>query len=149
MSHSHAVTAREKKQADAEAVGIDEAFISVLVEDFYALIRKDNILGPVFAERITDWPHHLARMKAFWRSVLHKSGEFSGNPMVKHIAIPKIGMPEFAHWLKLLAETLEGMGAAPDARALVTTRAEMIAESLLMGIRIHRDGITDPDRMKG
>lgn len=148
MSHSHAVAARQKKQADAEAVGIDEAFISRLVDDFYARIRNDAVLGPIFHDRITDWPSHLARMKAFWRSVLYKSGEFSGNPMVKHIAIPKIAEPEFSRWLALFGETLDAIDVAPAAKDLVMARAQMIAESLLLGIRIHRDGITHPTKMK-
>ena len=149
MTNAHTVAAREKKQADAEAVGIDETFISTLVDDFYARIRTDTVLGPIFHDRITDWPSHLERMKAFWRSVLYKSGEFSGNPMVKHIAIPKIAEPEFSRWLSLFSKTLDAIDVAPAARHLVLTRAQMIAESLLLGIRIHRDCVTHPTNLKG
>ena len=80
--------ARAAKRAEAEALGVDEAFVSHMVEHFYSAIREDDVLGPIFAERIDDWPTHLARMKAFWRSILFNSGEFSGNPMRKHMAIP-------------------------------------------------------------
>ena len=72
----------------AEEIGVDAGFIDAMVETFYAAIRKDDLLAPIFAERVDDWPKHLTRMKAFWRSVLHNSGEFSGNPMLKHLAIP-------------------------------------------------------------
>ncbi|MCP5145069.1 MAG: group III truncated hemoglobin [Gammaproteobacteria bacterium] len=84
----HALKARQAKRATAEEIGIDARFISDMVERFYASIRADELLGPIFAERVADWLTHLERMKQFWRSVLHNSGEFSGNPMVKHIAIP-------------------------------------------------------------
>jgi hemoglobin len=149
MTNAHAVAARKSKQAEAFGIGIDAAFIAQLVDNFYARIRSDPVLGPVFDDRIKDWPSHLERMNTFWRSILYKSGEFSGNPMMKHVAIPHIAKPEFSHWLKLFGETLDEMGAVPAARSLIFKRAEMIAESLLMGICIHRDGITNPRKMKG
>ena len=77
------MNARQNKRANAEDIGIDERFISDMVEQFYASIRADELLGPIFAKRVADWPAHLLRMKQFWRSVLHNSGEFSGNPMAK------------------------------------------------------------------
>lgn len=149
MTNAHAIAAREQKIAEARDLGIDDAFVATLVENFYARIRSDAVLGPIFADRIKDWPGHLERMNTFWRSILFKSGEFSGNPMMKHVAIPKIAKPEFSHWLRLFGETLDEMGAVPAARNLVFQRAEMIAESLLLGICIHRDGVTHPQKMKG
>lgn len=139
--HRHAANARLAKRAAAEAIGIDDAFISIMVERFYAAIRADKLLGPIFAERITDWPLHLARMKQFWRSVLHNSGEFSGNPMMKHIAIPGLTEAHFSRWLELFYANLKQLSANPQAVQLVGDRARMIAESLLTGIAINRDGI--------
>ena len=149
MTNAHAIAAREQKHAEALSFGIDDAFIVMLVENFYTRVRSDPVLGPIFDERIKDWPGHLDRMIAFWRSILFKSGEFSGNPMMKHVAIPRIAKPEFSHWLKLFGETLDEMEAVPAARNIIFKRAEMIAESLLLGICIHRDGISHPQKMKG
>ncbi|MEL1252034.1 group III truncated hemoglobin [Aurantiacibacter gilvus] len=137
----HAAQARLAKRAAAEAIGIDDTFISTMVEQFYAAIRADDLLGPIFAERIADWPPHLARMKQFWRSVLHNSGEFSGNPMVKHIAIPGLTEKHFSRWLELFYANLRQLQAEPRAVQLVGDRARMIADSLLTGIAIDRDGI--------
>lgn len=147
--HLHAVKARNAKQIEAEDIGIDVAFISAMVENFYTRIRSDEVLSPIFNERITDWPVHLGRMKQFWGSILHKSGGFSGNPMVKHIAIPGIEEAEFTRWLGLLRSTLEEMQVSLHATDLIHTRARMIADSLLMGIRIHRDGKNELGQMKG
>ncbi|HSG35433.1 MAG TPA: group III truncated hemoglobin, partial [Sphingomonadaceae bacterium] len=80
--HDHARAMREAKRAAAEAIGIDADYVSSFVDRFYARIREDRLLGPIFAERISDWDAHLAKMKQFWRSILHNSGEFRGNPMV-------------------------------------------------------------------
>lgn len=133
--------AREAKRREAEAIGIDEGFISDMVEGFYATIRADEMLGPVFAERIADWPAHLYRMKQFWRSILHNSGEFSGNPMARHIAIPGLERDHFVRWLELFYANLRATAHDPRAPELVGMRARMIAESMLTGIRIKREGI--------
>ena len=61
----HVRRKREEKRAEAHRIGINASFIDHIVEAFYAKIREDNLLGPIFAERVSDWPPHLARMKAF------------------------------------------------------------------------------------
>lgn len=140
--HAHAAAARARKKAEAEAIGIDDAFVSTFVERFYARIRADEMLGPIFAERIADWDWHLDRMKRFWRSILHNSGEFSGNPMAKHLAIAGLEERHFAHWLELFYATLRELEGDPQATQLVGTRARMIADSLLTGIAMRDSGLT-------
>ena len=132
---------RLEKRAAAEDIGVDAEYIDHLIEAFYAKIRDDSLLGPIFAERIADWPSHLTRMKAFWRSVLHNSGEFSGNPMLKHLAIPGLELKHFAHWLDLFYETLRDAEGQHAATELVAGRARMIADSLLTAITMRRDGL--------
>lgn len=133
---------REEKRAAAEAVGIDADYISSFVDRFYARIREDELLGPIFVERIADWDVHLDRMKRFWRSILQNSGEFRGNPMIKHIAIPGLEQSHFARWLQLFYETLREGEPDPAATSLVGARARMIADSLLTGIEMQRTGLS-------
>ncbi|URD60535.1 group III truncated hemoglobin [Sphingomonas sp. KRR8] len=136
---SHAVQAREAKRTAAAAIGIDDRFVSDLVEQFYDSVRDDTMLGPIFAERIGNWPNHLEQMKRFWRSILFSSGEFFGSPMAKHVAIPGLDRDHFLRWLELFHSTLDELGPAA-ASAHVYEKARSIAASLLNGIRIHRDG---------
>ena len=140
-TRAYAARKRAEKRQAAEQIGVDADYIDHFVETFYARIRDDALLGPVFAERIADWPAHLARMKAFWRSVLHNSGEFSGNPMLKHLVIPGIGLTHFSHWLDLFYATLRDAEPHPEATELVGGRARMIADSLLTAIAMRRDGL--------
>ena len=100
-AREYAAQKRAEKRVAAEAIGVDAAYIDRFVEAFYGKIRDDELLGPIFNQRVTDWPAHLARMKAFWRSVLHNSGEFAGNPMLKHLVIPGIELRHFSQWLEL------------------------------------------------
>jgi hemoglobin len=134
----HAQAARDAKRRDALAMGIDEAFVSELVDRFYTHIRDDDLVGPVFAARIADWGPHLDHMKRFWRSILFSSGEYLGNPMAKHLVIDGLDRAMFARWLELFDATLREIGS-DAAREHVHARARMIANSLLNGIAIHRD----------
>jgi hemoglobin len=128
--------------ADALACGIDDAFISQLVERFYETIRKDEILGSIFAKQIADWPRHLARMKDFWASIMVESGRFSGNPMQKHIAIGGLDAAHFAHWRSLWDQTLVEVAPNEDVADRFRDAAERIGESLLTGIQINCGGLS-------
>ncbi len=138
---AYAAQKRAEKRASAEAIGVDAGYVDHFVEAFYGKVREDELLGPIFAERIADWPRHLGRMKAFWRSVLHNSGEFSGNPMLKHLAIPGLDITHFSRWLDLFYATLREAEPTSEATALVGERARMIADSLLTAIAMRRDGL--------
>ena len=136
-----ALNARKAKLSEALSIGIDAEYISSLVDQFYARVREDELLGPIFADRIDDWPVHLAQMKRFWRSVLHNSGEFNGSPMRKHVAIDGLEDKHFSRWLGLFRETLRDGEAHREATDLVAAKARTIAESLLTGIKLQRHGI--------
>ena len=61
---------RAEIQRRANAIGIDEGYISILVDTFYRRVRSDDMLGPIFEQALGDrWDHHLPRMKSFWASV--------------------------------------------------------------------------------
>jgi hemoglobin len=145
---AHVLALRERKRDDALAIGIDELLVDRVVERFYAVIREDEMLGPIFAERIADWPHHLARMKQFWRSVLLGSAEYTGNPMVRHQQIGGLEEGHFSHWLNLFYQTLRDECAQVEGVEHFAARARMIAESLLIGVEMQRDGLV-PRTKKG
>jgi len=138
MPHSYTIAARKEKAVHAAILGITEARISKLVDCFYEKIRDDDMLGPIFNAKITDWPSHLARMKDFWTSIAIESGRFRGNPMVKHLGIPGIAQPHFDHWLALFDETLPKVMPNATACQFLSERAARIANSLMTGISIHR-----------
>lgn len=108
---------------------ITEEMISVLVDRFYARVRSDAIIGPVFAERISGWPPHLERMKAFWSSVMLTSGRYKGRPAVVHAMVPGIRPWMFARWLALFESTLNDL-FEPDIAAAFMLRANRMSESL-------------------
>ena len=55
--------------------------IKLLVDHFYARVREDELIGPLFNSAVADWPEHLEKLTAFWSSVMLTSGRYKGNPM--------------------------------------------------------------------
>ena len=123
-------------QIQAET-GIDEAMIERLVRSFYARVREDEVLGPIFAAKIADWEPHLEKMFAFWSSVALMSGRYHGRPMAKHLPLP-IDARHFDRWLDLFRKTAHDIcpTAAAERFVLLSRR---IAESLELGIAISKD----------
>jgi hemoglobin len=92
--------------------GLDD--IRFVVDVFYNKVRKDALLSPVFAMRITDWQPHLDTMYRFWNAALFGVREYVGNPFGKHAELPIDG-PHFEQWIKLFYETLEEHFEGPVA----------------------------------
>lgn len=128
---------RRAQLAPGTAAGVTEEMIQRLVHAFYGKVRKDPALGPIFNRVIADWDEHLAKLCDFWSSVLLMSGRFHGAPMAAHVRLPDIRATHFARWLHLFGETA-AEECPPDAAALFLARAEIIAQSLQLGIAAHR-----------
>ncbi len=129
---SAAARRAEAVAARRAETGIDEAMIDRLVRAFYARVRADATLGPIFAARIEDWEPHLQKMCAFWSSVALMSGAYHGQPMQKHLPLP-IDAGHFDRWLALFAETAREI-CPPKAADRFIERAQKIAESLELGL---------------
>ena len=128
-------TRERRERITAEIVartGITEDMIERLVHGFYAKVRADALLGPVFEARIRDWGPHLQQMCAFWSSVALMTGRYHGNPMAKHMPLP-VDAAHFDRWLALFEETAREL-CPPAAQAHFLERARRIAESLELGI---------------
>lgn len=113
---------------------IDEETIRRLVHAFYAKVRADAALGPIFDRVIgAQWDTHLAKMCDFWSSVMLTTGRYHGNPMAAHLRLEGATPAHFQRWLALFRETAAEVCDA-EAAALFASRAENIARSLQMGM---------------
>jgi len=105
-----------------------------LVDAFYADVRRDAQLGPLF-ERVIgpDWTAHLARIHAFWGTVALGTRSFSGDVFGKHMAIEGVEPAQFGRWLTLWQLHTERRLNAADAATLQLT-AQGIARKLFHGL---------------
>ena len=114
--------------------GLDEPHLIRLVGQFYAKVRADTLLGPLFNRAITDWPTHLERLASFWSSVMLTTGRYKGQPLPAHMRHQAEITPEmFARWLALWEDSA-GQCLPPDAATAIIVKAHRIADSLEMAL---------------
>jgi len=130
---------------------ITEDDIAAITKVFYAWVRKDDMLAPIFNERIgTDdaqWTPHVAHINDFWSGIFLKSGRFKGNPMSKHAGLEGLTPEHFTRWLELFKKAGEKTLPAPK-RVHFNNTANRIAQSLQMGLAFKfaqmEDGTPNP-----
>ena len=124
-----------ERRAEAKAMGIDEAYISTLVDTFYDRVRADDHIGPIFASAIKgDWDPHLATMKDFWSSMALATNRYDGRPLPKHMALSGLTPEHFETWLGLFYKTLQDTAPTQEAEDWFIDRAARIAKSFQLSL---------------
>ncbi len=102
--------------------------IEQLVDTFYAKVRKDVLLGPIFENSIQDrWQVHLEKMYRFWQTILLHEYTYKGSPFLPHAQLP-IQEEHFERWIELFNETIDENfygSKAEEAKLRATKMAEM------------------------
>jgi hemoglobin len=118
---------------------INEAMVERLVHTFYGRVRHDELIGPIFNREVENWNDHLAKLCAFWSSIILRSGRYDGRPLRPHLMLPLTGQ-HFDRWLDLFEHTA-GETLPRDAARLFIDRARRIADSFEMSIGTQRGEI--------
>jgi hemoglobin len=117
--------------------------LRALVFEFYARVRDDDLLGPVFEARLEGkWEEHLERMCDFWSTVLHATGRYRGDPVGSHARIPDIAPHHFDRWIELFEETAHDV-LPPREAADIVGRSRRMRAVLERAIRV-RSGEEGP-----
>lgn len=110
--------------------------IERVIARFYAAIRNDPQLGPIFAAHVTDWPTHEAKIVRFWRNAILLERSYDGNPMQVHMKVGHLTPDHFAHWLGLFDVVLTAE-LPPDTAASWSALAHRIGRGLLFGVQTY------------
>ena len=120
----------------------DRQDISVLVRTFYAKIREDVVLGPIFIANITDWESHLDLLTDFWETQLFLKRKYHGNPVTAHQEVDDkmnhtITSEHFGLWLNLWFETIDELFTG-EVAWIAKNRAQKMSTMLFMKMYEHR-----------
>ena len=108
-----------------ELITLDD--IQLLVDTFYTRVQQDELLSPIFNERIqNNWKQHLQKMYAFWQTVLLEEHTYFGAPFRPHATMP-IDAAHFQQWLNLFTQTVDELFTG-DKAAEAKWRAGKMAE---------------------
>jgi hemoglobin len=117
-----------------------------LVHTFYANVRRDPVLAPIFDAHIKDWDHHLGKMVDFWSAILRGTARYHGTPMPKHAVLPDLDAGLFQRWLALFRATTASL-ANPAMSSRADEMAQRIAQSLWFGYQLHRKPEESPSSL--
>jgi hemoglobin len=107
--------------------------VQQLVHEFYAQVREDDVLGPVFFLALGgDWTAHLEKLTEFWSMVVLGTRNFQGNVFGTHMRLEEIEPEHFERWLGLFEQTVRRLFEAPQAEEFLVV-ANRIASSLQLG----------------
>jgi hemoglobin len=111
--------------------------ISRLLRHFYADVRQDPLIGPIFNARIKDWKDHLEIIASFWET-LAEGPRTCARPMpVKHQPL-QLTEEHFERWLFLWQANCRAHLPIEAARQMIHL-ASHVAHKLQMILGISND----------
>ncbi|QCM11527.1 truncated hemoglobin [Agrobacterium tumefaciens] len=141
---AHKAEIRDRAEKAMAEIGVNAAFIDLLVETFYGRVLNHPTLGPVFDARLAGrWPEHMARMKQFWSGVAFKNGSYGGKPVQAHLGVHGMSAELFPQWLTLFSATLDDIAPSRQAHDLFMETAQRIARSLTLSL-FYNPAMDDP-----
>lgn len=110
-----------------EVVGGRAALLEFL-RHFYADVRQDSVIGPIFNRQIHDWPAHLEKIADFWALQTGGPSGYRGGFGAAHL---RLGLEEahFRRWLMLWELNCKSR-LEPAAAAWLIARAHELAGNL-------------------
>ncbi|MFS4416520.1 group III truncated hemoglobin [Maribacter sp. 2307ULW6-5] len=116
--------------------------VALLVNTFYAKVRQDQVLGPIFNDIITDWEAHLTLLTDFWETQLFLRRKYTGNPVTAHQKADDrvqggITNEHFGLWLNLWFATIDALFNGETAW-IAKNRAQKMSTMLYIKIFEHR-----------
>ena len=112
--------------------------IKLLVNTFYGRVQKDELIGPIFNEKLEGkWIHHLEKMYSFWQTILLEEYTYKGKPFPPHAHLP-VGDFHFERWKEVFNKTVDELfkGKVADE---AKWRAERMAAVFLSKIEFIRN----------
>ena len=121
-------------QHRAVAAGVTKELLRDVIHAFYAKVRQDALLGPIFNKAIDDWDRHLEKVTLFWTTATRLDTGYKGRDfMPAHMKVAPIHAEQILRWLSLFQETLNKR-CTNEASEVLLDIAERMAESIRIGL---------------
>ena len=111
--------------------------LSRLLRHFYADVRQDPLIGPIFNAQIKDWKQHLEVIASFWETVIGGPSTYARPMPMKHLTL-RLREEDFERWLFLWQENCRAQPSGDVAEEMIDL-ANHIAHRLrmILGIPIN------------
>jgi len=122
---------------------VDRAKIEQMVREFYAIVLKDDLIGPIFTRDLGDnlkngkWHEHLNTLYNFWMLIMEGEKNYWGDPFPPHAFLGNLSPEMFERWLKLFHEVIYRL-FIPQIADKFYKKAAILAEQF-------QDNLSDED----
>jgi len=104
--------------------------LSRLLRHFYADVRQDPLIGPIFNAQIKDWKQHLEVIASFWETVIGGPSTYARPMPMKHLTL-RLREEDFERWLFLWQANCRAQLSGDVAKEMIDL-ANHIAHRLRM-----------------
>lgn len=94
------------------------ARLELFLNNFYATVRVDPLIGPIFEGVIEDWPAHIQTIAGFWSLQTGGPPDYRGGLMARHIPL-SLKPSHFDAWLALWEKSCRAHFHAPEAAEMI------------------------------
>ncbi len=111
---------------------MDKINIENFLDDFYAKVREDELLGEIFNSEVSNWGSHLNKVLTFWVHHTLEPGLYKGNLLKVHQKLDEktpLSLEAFQRWLKLFEFTATDYFNTADHQKLCL-KARIVAGTL-------------------
>ncbi|MEA1919731.1 MAG: group III truncated hemoglobin [Campylobacterota bacterium] len=129
---------------------VDRVSVENMVREFYALIIKDDMVGPYFIKALGadlkngKWYEHLHTLDKFWLMMMTGERGYWGDPFPPHAFIGPMYPETFERWLKLFNETVYRL-YTPEIAEKFYKKAEILAEQFMENLDINDEEDDEDD----
>lgn len=92
--------------------------LELLLKNFYASVRVDSLIGPIFEEIIDDWPAHIEKITGFWSLQMGGPSDYRGGLMARHFPL-SLKAEHFEAWLALWETSCRAHFDSPEAEEII------------------------------
>jgi len=123
---------------------VDRENIQEMVREFYDLVLKDDILGPIFTKSLGDdlsggkWHEHLNTLASFWLLMMTGVSRYQGDPFPPHAFLGPLTAESFDRWLELFEGVVNRL-FVPEIASSFYKKADILAKQFRYNLSIDDD----------
>lgn len=123
---------------------VDRGKIEEMVKEFYSIVLKDDILGPIFVKSLGAdlnggrWYEHLTTLYNFWELVMTGKTGYGGHPYPAHAFIGPLYPETFERWLEIFHEVVHRFFVQEIADKFYK-KANILAEQFMENLGLNDD----------
>ena len=120
---------------------VDRPSVEKMVRSFYALLVKDDLVGPFFIKKLGDdlknerWLDHYKTLDSFWLLMMTGELGYAGDPFFPHVGLGELTPEIFQRWLDVFDAHIRSL-FIPEIADKFYKKSETLADSFMQGLEV-------------